>query len=109
MSDAFQDKDLREFYDKKQEWKGCFGGMVVLSHAYLTSINVFYPLHILLEFVKTRYNRSSFERVIAVLLQMHNKQPSLLGNIHKYCTWGVPFSMKNTLNHLPIIKVWTGR
>jgi hypothetical protein len=41
------------------------------------------------------------------------KTPSLLGNIWKYCKWGITYTeyYKNTRNHskLPLVKVWTGR
>ena len=63
----------------------------------------------LLNLVLNRYNRCSFERVIAVLLQIESKQPTLLGSIHEYCQWNVNFNEKSTVDHLPIIKVWTGR
>ena len=72
-------------------------------------LKVKYKISLLLDKIVTRYNRCSFERVIAVLLQIHSKQPTLLGNILKYCTWGLPFERKDENNHLPIIKVWTGR
>jgi hypothetical protein len=54
--------------------------MCIITHDYLTYIN-----SKLLKFIK---NRSSFERVIACLLQINAKNNSLLGNIHKYMPWG---------------------
>ena len=33
----------------------------------------------------------------------------MLGDISKYCEWGIKFDDKDNYTHLPIIKVWTGR
>ena len=109
MIKEFNNIELLKFYENKELWKGCFGGMSIITHDYLIYINSKYDLRKLLEFVKTRYNRCSFERVISVLLQKHHKEDSLLGNIHKYCQWGITFDEKDDYNYLPIIKVWTGR
>ena len=68
-----------------------------------------YNISKLLECVLTRANRCCFERVIACLLQKNEKKETLLGSIHNYCTWGITFNEKNNYNHLPLIKVWTGR
>jgi hypothetical protein len=45
--------------------------------------------------ILNRYNRCSFERVIAVLLQKNGYEPTLLGNIMKYCKFGVKFNKIN--------------
>ena len=72
-------------------------------------INNKYSISKLLYCVLNRYSRCSFERVIACLLQINEKNESLLGNIHKYCPWGVSFEEKEHYKYLPITKVWTGR
>ena len=109
MINLFNDKTLLDFYKNKNLWKGCFGGMSIITHDYLTFINNKYDISKLLNHVLTRFNRSSFERVIACLLQCNEKSETLLGNIHRYCPWGIPFSQKDFYKHLPIIKIWTGR
>jgi hypothetical protein len=115
MLNLFNDKELMQFYENKEKWHGCFGGMSIITHDYLTFVNDKYDLSLLLDKVLTRYNRCSFERVIAVLLQKNYKEVPLLGDIHKYCKWGITFEDKYNKNnykkkkHLPIIKVWTGR
>jgi hypothetical protein len=106
---AFNDKELLEFYENKSLWKGCFGGMVAITHNYLTFINDKYNLSILINIVLTRPDREAFERVIACLLQKHFVGQSISGNIHSFCPWGIKFDEKNNWEHLPIIKVWTGR
>jgi methyltransferase-like protein len=108
MIDILNNDKLRKFYNSKL-WKGCFGGMVVITYDYLKKINNTYKIDVLLNRILTRYNRCTFERIIAVLLQIDNKQPSVFGDIHKYCKWGITFDMKNKYKHLPAIKVWTGR
>lgn len=109
MIQWFNDDELLEFYENKNLWKGCFGGMSIITHDYLVYINSKYPLSKLLPCVLNRFNRSSFERVIACLLQKNEKNETLLCNIHKYCNWGISFFEKDQYKHLPIIKVWTGR
>jgi hypothetical protein len=105
----FNDNELLHFYENKSLWKGCFGGMVAITHDFLTQINNKYNISILLDCVLTRYNRSSFERVIACLLQKDNEKNVVLGNIHMYMDWGIGFCDKDNYKNLPIIKVWTGR
>jgi hypothetical protein len=105
----FNDLELVEFYNNKNLWKGCFGGMIIITHDYLTFINNKYDLSKLLNCVLNRYNRCSFERVIACLLQKHGDKETLLGNIHRYCPWGITFEQIDNYKHLPIIKCWTGR
>jgi hypothetical protein len=107
----FNDEKLYNFYNNKTLWTGCFGGMTIIRYDYLKSINNKYNLDLLLNKILSRHNRCSFERIIAVLLQINsnNKNNVLLGNIHKYCTWGIHFSQIEYNRHLPIIKVWSGR
>jgi hypothetical protein len=109
MIKLFNDTELLNFYENKQLWKGCFGGMSIITHAYLTFINNKYDISKLLDYVLVRYNRCSFERVIACLLQKNEKIKTLLGNIHLYCRWGITFDQKDKYKHLPMTKVWTGR
>jgi hypothetical protein len=109
MINLFNDNGLTSFYKNKRLWKGCFGGMSIITHDYLTFINSKYEISKLLNVVLNRYNRCSFERVIACLLQRHVVRESLLGDIHKYCKWGILFAQRDNYKHLPLIKVWTGR
>lgn len=103
-------------------WKGCFGGMTIITHQYLTYINNKHNLFNLIPKIKNRYNRMSFERVLACILYSNKPTTeSLLGNILSYN----PPYLKNmpdtieyenliksnlsTYNELPILKLWTGR
>ncbi len=109
MIDAINDKELKMFYENKWLWKGCFGCMSVITHDYLTHLNNKYDISKLLDYVKKRYNRCSFERVIASILQKEQVNQTLFGDIHSYCPWGIPFDQVQSYGHLPVIKCWTGR
>jgi hypothetical protein len=110
MIKLFNDSELLNFYEDKELWKGCFGCMSIIKHDYLKYINNKYDISKLLNCVLTRYNRQSFERVIACLLQKNEKEESLLGNLHKYSAWGsITYEEKDNYKHLPLIKVWTCR
>jgi hypothetical protein len=109
MIKSFNNDDLLHFYENKHLWTGCFGGMSIITHDYLSFVNSNYEISKLLDYVKTRYNRCSFERVIGCLLQINEEKKILFGNIHKYCEWGIPFQKKDNTLHLPLTKIWSGR
>jgi hypothetical protein len=106
-------EDLLKFYENKNMWSGCFGGMSIIKYDYLKKINDKYNLDILIDKIKNRYNRMSFERIIACLLQFERQDGYndfvLLGDILKYCSWGIKYHELYYVNHLPIIKIWSGR
>jgi hypothetical protein len=109
MIKVFDNQELLDFYENKDLWKGCFGGMSIITHDYLTYINSKYKISKLLDVIKTRNDRCCFERVIGCLLETNGMETPLLGNIHSYCRWGFSFEEKDNFAHLPIIKVWIGR
>ena len=109
MIKLFNDDELLAFYEDKNLWKGCFGGMSIITHDYLSYINNKYDISKLLDCILNRYNRCSFERVIACILQKEEKTKSLFGDIHIYCKWGIQFNEIEQYKHLPFIKYWTGR
>jgi len=109
------------FYLNK--FNGCFGAMSVIRHRYLSEINSIFKIDKLLPHITSRVARCAFERVISFLLiyknygggfyyKNKNKHQSLLGDIEKYCRWGITYDeyikYKGKIN-LPVIKVWTGR
>ena len=109
------------FYLNK--FNGCFGGMSVIRHSYLCEINNIFKIDKLIPHITSRVARCAFERVISFLLiyknygtgfyyKNKNKHQSLLGDIEKYCRWGITFDeyikYKDKMN-LPVVKVWTGR
>jgi hypothetical protein len=109
MLKQFNNPELLAFYENKTLWKGCFGGMSLITYDFLHHVNSKYDLSKLLDCITNRYNRCSFERVIACLLQMEYKRETLFGNINNYIHWGTQFHEKDRYDHLPVTKVWTGR
>lgn len=109
MINVFNDLELTTFYENKDLWKGCFGCMSIIRHDYLTYINNKYDISKLLDYVLNRYNRCSFERVIACLLQKEGKKVTVLGSIHSYCTGDIRFDDIDNYRNLPLIKYFTGR
>ena len=112
------------FYLNK--FNGCFGAMSIITHDYLSEINTIFKIDKLLPHITCRVSRCAFERVFSFLLLYKqnersvgvangagkNRHLSLLGDIIKYCKWGITFDeyMKNRHTmKLPIVKVWTGR
>jgi hypothetical protein len=102
-------EELLTFHANRKNWKGCFGGMSVIKHDFLKRINSRHNIAKMLPYVRTRYNRMSFERVSACLLQAFAPTRCMFGNIHAYCRFGGAFEQMSEYRHLPIIKVWSGR
>ena len=103
---------LRALHAEKARWKGCFGSMTAITHAYLREVDARYGIAKLTGLVTSRLHRTSFQRVLACLLRSmcDCAPPSVYGDIHEYCPWGIPFD-EGILRyaHLPVIRVWTGR
>jgi hypothetical protein len=102
---------ILKFHENKKLWNGCFGGMSIISYEYLHMLNSFFKIDNLIDFVTTRFNRMSLERVLAVILQFgdRGKHSSMYGDIKAYMPWDVKIENMNKFRHLPLIKVWTGR
>jgi hypothetical protein len=129
---ALNNGDLNHMYEYfyLNKFNGCFGAMSIITHDYLSEINNIFKIDKLLPHITCRISRCAFERVFSFLLiykqnrgnvanggSMWNsianiKHQSLLGDIVKYCKWGITFDEYIKYRHrmkLPIIKVWTGR
>lgn len=106
--------DLISFY-ASQKWYGCFGVASVVTYDYVKMLDQKYNFFILKDQIKTRDQRSSLERVMAVIaffekcVDLHNC--SYYGNIFHF-----PRAFR--INHQqykaspfdqPMIKVWSGR
>ena len=84
--------------------------MSIITHDYLMCVDNKYDISKLLDCVLNRYNRISFERVIACLLQKnYPREKSLLGNINNDYPYGITFDRCDDYKYLPIMKCWTGR
>ena len=109
---------LIDFYGKKEYWYGCFGVQSMVQLDFIDFLEKKYNLFSLLPHIKTRADRMCIERVWGALCTMENsrlqKIPSLFGTIHDFgLPWGYSFQHYRqrpaTWQHLPIVKVWTGR
>lgn len=109
MIDILNDVNLKKFHENKDLWKGCFGGMTIITYKFLKSIDNKYNLSKLLNVVKNRHNRKSFERVFACMLQINHKKEVLFCDIHKYCSFGLKLKDRHKYKNLPIFKFWSGR
>jgi hypothetical protein len=114
MLSLFNNEELLK-YHKSKNWYGCFGGMCIIKYNYLESINKKYNFLKLVDYVKNRYNRMSFERVVACILRYNNDKPSIYGDIGEYCMIVNKIIDKNICNkgkvfdNVPLIKIWSGR
>jgi len=123
---ALNNSDLNHMYEYfyLNKFNGCFGAMSIITYDYLSEINNIFKIDKLLPHITCRISRCAFERVFSFLLiykqnrgnvasgGVKNKHQSLLGDIIKYCRWGITFDEYIKYRHtmkLPIVKVWTGR
>ena len=106
-------KELFDFYQNKSLWTGCFGAMTIIRHDFLQEIFAKYDLKLLIGAITTRFNRSSFERVIACILQKeHHPANVLFGDIHQFGRFPIRIDdpdFDSVFKKLPIMKFWTGR
>ena len=112
------EKDPTDMFSFKpgDVWHGCFGVQSYINHEFLSHIQNKYQIFRLLNYVLTRTDRCSLERVMGVIFHLESpslhKRPSLLGNIWKYQHWGYSFEEYSAhYKHIrkPLVKVWTGR
>lgn len=81
----YKDKELLDFYNNKNLWSGCFGGMTVITHDFLKLLDSKYNINILLAVTETKTDRMAFERVFACLLEKVQKnEETFFGDIHAY-------------------------
>lgn len=114
--------DLLTFYNKNEQWYGCFGVMSIITYSMIHNINSKYNFFKLIDSINTRQQRMMLERVFACTLWYESSliktNPSYFGDIQAYCNWG--FNEKYTMSNyikdkadgkitLPIVKLWSGR
>jgi len=117
-------QSLLDFYYTKSLWLGCFGGMSVIDHSFLYTLQQKHNLFVLLNDIQSRNERYHIERIIGLLCcyelysmgKLYRNPVSLFGVIHTYgYGWGYSFDQycrdgeRGVIEHLPIIKVWSGR
>ena len=88
---------LTNTYLEKEKWLGCFGIMSVITYDFLNILVDKYNIFSLLNFVKTREDRCSLERIFSILCYVNNNyftdvhSPSIFGEIVEYKFLGMPF------------------
>jgi hypothetical protein len=102
----------------RQKWIGCFGVQSYINLNFLERIELKYDITNLLNHVKCRTDRCCLERIFGCIFSLESpnliKNPSLLGDIMKYQTWGYSYDdymvdfKKGTVPRI-VTKVWTGR
>jgi hypothetical protein len=112
-------ENINKLYHKKNKWFGCFGLQSIIDLDFLEKMEMKYNIFNLLEYIKTREIRMDFERIFGLLCFQENKNLindiSMYGIIHHYIHWGYTYDSyindikTNKLDHLDIVKVWTGR
>jgi len=110
---VYKDKELSDFYHNKPKWTGCFGAASIVSHDFLMTINDKHDIRDMLDRIKTRVNRQSFERVWGAILQYHHNCPYnekvLIGGILAKCQWLTWWEHRKEHARRPITKIWYGR
>jgi hypothetical protein len=109
-------------HNDKSSWKGCFGAMTVIKYDFLLRLENQYNFINLVNHITCRYDRMSWERVFAVLFTLENAdKPSIFGNIHTFGNvgnvklFGLTYNQHINghflihTNHLPLVKIWSGR
>jgi hypothetical protein len=116
---------VTNLYFQKNKRFGCFGVMSVITCDFLNILMEKYNIFNLLNVIKTREYRCSFERIFSVLCYVNNnyfldKSTSIFGEIVDYKFLGMSYHY-NYHNYLidkktfdlskfsKIIKVWSGR
>jgi hypothetical protein len=114
--------DLLNFYNRKDQWHGCFGVMSVITYNMIHYINLKYNFFKLIGSITCRKERMMLERIFAAILSyeasLTKETSSYFGNIQAYCNWGFneTYKMENYIKDkadgkitLPIVKLWSGR
>lgn len=102
----------------------CFGAMCAIKYPFLVHLEAKYALTNLVQCIRCRMDRCTFERIIGVMIGHEypfiRTQPSLFGDIFKshYKAFGYDYdAYLEDIQHTPprirnrygVIKVWTGR
>lgn len=110
--------EIQKLHKNKKLWYGCFGAMMTVRHSFLKEIDEKHNLILIVDNIKTRYNRMSFERVISCIFinnieNKNLKDLSIFGDIvldwmEKYKTIK-NFSELSNKNSFKIIKMFNDR
>lgn len=118
LLNVLENKELIEFHKDKEKWTGCYGVQSVIDLNFLEEIQNKYNIFKLIMHINNRDDRMNFERIFGLICMYSTEmsiKPSIYGIIHHYIHWGYQFtnyledSKNNSIDHLDIVKVWSGR
>lgn len=101
--------ELLSLHSDKNRWRVCYGALSIITHDFLSKLHNRYNLYKLIPYVKTRYNRISFERIIACMMNLNDKHATLVGELDRYIPYGTKLKDIEKYRDKLFIKVWTGR
>ena len=98
----------------EQSWWGSFGGMSVVRGSFIDRMEADHQLFHQLPMITTREHRSAWERLLGILAYLYlptQEDTSFFQDIYRYMKVGFTYAEYGTgvYDHLPIVKVWTGR
>lgn len=115
LSKLKKDKELIEFYNTENSWIGCFGSMSLITYNFIVNLQNKYGIFdFLLQFVDSRRNRETLERIMGILICKENRNTkSVYGN----CFENLPYAfslrydkyMRSCdVSEYDIVKIWSG-
>ena len=98
----------------EQNWWGAFGGMSIVRGSLIDRMQEDHHIFDQLPMITTREHRSAWERLLGILAYQYlptQEDTSLFQNIYRYMKVGFTYTEYSTgmYDHLPMVKVWTGR
>lgn len=110
--------NLTSFYHNKDKWYGCYGAQSFIEYKFLDILVKKYNIFSLIEYINKRELRMNFERIFGLICMYETdilSECSMFGIIHHYIHWGYLYNnyildkKEEKIDHLDIIKVWSGR
>ena len=101
--------ELLNLHSQKHLWRVCYGALSIITHDFLSKLHNRYNLYKLIPYVKTRYNRISFERIIACMMNLNDTHATLVGELDRYIPYGTKLKDIERYRDKLFIKVWRGR
>lgn len=67
LSHLNKNEELKYIFERKEMWKGCFKGICVISHVFLSLLEERYKFSSLVDVVNDGSSREALERVLAII------------------------------------------
>jgi hypothetical protein len=109
---AHRDVLLKQ-YERKKDWRGCFGCMCVIKWSFLDSMVRMFDFFNVIPACKKRIQRSALERVFALACFMalgRRRVPVMVSSIHDCFDFGeINFGNFEKFGDVALLKLWSGR